>query len=47
MKICTHCKKSKPRDQFKVRTSGYLHSWCIACKREYDRVKVAKLRAAL
>lgn len=45
-KICTRCKVKKPMTMFRFRhNSTRLMSWCAKCKRDYDRITVAKKRA--
>ena len=44
-KKCTRCDRDRELSEFKKRTDGNLHSWCIYCKRKYDREKNRQRRA--
>jgi len=46
-RFCTRGRHWAPREQFRLRAPGRLHSWCADCKRAYDRVKVARKRRAM
>lgn len=44
--FCTRGQHWAPREQFRLRTPGRLHSWCADCKRAYDRAELAGKRRA-
>jgi hypothetical protein len=44
---CTRGQHWAPREQFRLRAPGRLHSWCADCKHAYDRVKVARKRRVM
>ncbi len=42
--FCTRGRHLAPRREFAWRAEGRRHSWCVTCKRAYDRAKVAEKR---
>ena len=43
-RFCTRSRHWVPRREFAWRVVGRHHSWCVECKRAYDRAKVAVKR---
>lgn len=44
--FCTRGQHWASRERFRLRAPGRFHSWCIDCKRAYDRIELAQKRAA-
>jgi hypothetical protein len=42
--FCTRGQHWAPRQKFNWRAPGRRHSWCIDCKRAYDRAQVEEKR---
>lgn len=42
--FCTRGRHLAPRREFAWRAVDRRHSWCVECKRAYDRAKVAEKR---